>query len=155
LSSGGNSGGAVFPNGNTMFVLASTNFTNITVRGDGGAIFDEFTGSHSIASCVFQDCTSTYGRGGAIFINVVNLPAISNCRFFNNNAYSQGQDIGHYSDSCYGLYSTIVLSGTCSNSESPRISFPNGNNVDNLLLGIPPFFFIYYFLFFLFFVYVP
>jgi hypothetical protein len=151
----GNSGGVIYSTGNTVFEINSTTFTNVSVTFNGGAIKDEYTASHSIQNSTFQNCISASGVGGAIYKNGGTLPSIINCRFISNSADGGGHDIAHNSDSFYNSYTASTLSGTCSssdNSESPRIYFPNGSNLDNLLIGFK---FIYFFFkrthFFLFF----
>jgi hypothetical protein len=129
----GNSGGIIYTY--ASIVVEFTNFVNISVWGNGGAVEDGLSSSHTFSSCLFQNCSSTQGYGGAIYLES-SVPFLINCRFRSNSAANGGNDVYHNSDSMFSSYTASTLSGTCSDSNSIRFLFPNGNNVDNFLIVI-------------------
>jgi hypothetical protein len=149
LGTNGFYGGAIYslyylPNG---FSIDSSTFENISIRYDGGAIFDSYNSSHGISNTTFKYCSSSYQRGGAIFLNGSIVPSIINCKFLENTAAMGGNDIYNYI-AVLTDYNVGTLSGTCSDSESPRILYSNSSNADHLFMG---FFFFFFWLIFIYF----
>jgi hypothetical protein len=135
-STSGNSGGVIFITSSSPGLdINGTVFLNVSVRNNGGVMKDEYSGIHTIVLSTFQNCSSTQGGGGAIYVNYNYLPSLINCKFLSNSAYTGGKDISHAIITFSNSYSSNSLSGTCSTSGLPRIYFANGSNVDNLLIG--------------------
>jgi hypothetical protein len=57
------------------------------------------------------------------------------CKFLGNSAAGGGNDIGHQLN-LYNSYSSANFVVTCSDSANDKITFPNGRNLNNLLLGM-------------------
>jgi hypothetical protein len=122
-------------NSNITFNLTQCTFTNIENGGDGGVIYTNCPTNYTITSCIFENCSSSGGKGGAIYINNTGIFTYIQCRFLNNSGNSGGNDIDHSTDLSTS-YSSYNFVRTCSLSESPRVYFSGGGNVDNLLLGL-------------------
>jgi hypothetical protein len=138
--SNGYSGGAIrVTNGSFIdgsIQILSSNFTNITVKNNGGALYDSCGRKYSITSSVFEKCSSISGAGGAIYLNSTVVPTYVSCRFIENVAFTGGNDIAHSFNNPYSSYSSATINNTCSSSDSPQTSFPNGSNVDNFFTGL-------------------
>jgi hypothetical protein len=142
VSSPNNNGfrGAVYGLDNlgfTNLTLTNDSFNTIVNRGNGGAINSNCPRNFTLSGCVFELCSSTNGRGGAIFIDNIGIFSFAYCSFSNNTAAvaNGGNDIGH-NQNLYNAYSSSNFVVTCSNSDNNKISFPDGQNLNNLLLGM-------------------
>jgi hypothetical protein len=129
----------------TSLTLTNDSFTDITNRNDGGAIHTNCPRNFTLSSCSFENCQATNGRGGAIFINSSGIFTYLYCRFYNNSASvaNGGNDVGHNMD-IYVLYTSSNFVVTCSNSAGIKVAFPDGQNLNNLLLGVFIFRIVYF-----------
>ncbi|MCL2115122.1 MAG: hypothetical protein FWH29_02750 [Methanobrevibacter sp.] len=81
--------GGIFCTGGNYFVVADTNFTNVTGANDGGVLYSHAADVHNFTNVIFTDCTSS-GRGGAITTSTSTILNIKNCTFNNNVAGTNG-----------------------------------------------------------------
>jgi hypothetical protein len=114
------------------FNLTNDYFRNISNRANGGVIHTISTNNYTLTSCTFELCVSA-AKGGVIYINNTGIFTFLYCKFLDNSATGGGNDIGHQLN-VYDLYSSANFVVTCSSSANNKITFPDGQNLNNLLL---------------------
>jgi hypothetical protein len=120
--------------GFSNLTLTNDSFRNISNAGNGGAVHTACTKNFTLTACTFELCSTTKS-GGAIFINSTGIFTYVSCRFYNNTASSGGKDVGH-NQNIQSSYSSSNFMHTCSNNIDNRVVFPDGSNLNHLLLGM-------------------
>jgi hypothetical protein len=133
----GYSGGVFFVENQSIITLdlKGCSFVEVACMLDGGALCTASASRFVLRMCVFEKCVSLNGKGGAVFIASTGALTYSYCKFLNNYAENGANDVDH-SYNIQRYYGSVDFSGTCSDSPSPRILFPNGISLDNFLEGM-------------------
>jgi hypothetical protein len=112
--------------------LTNDSFRNVSNRANGGVIHTISTKNFTLASCTFELCTTT-AKGGVVYITNTAMFTFFSCRYYSNNAAGGGNEICHQLN-LYDSYSSASFVVTCSDSANDKITFPDGRNLNNLLL---------------------
>jgi hypothetical protein len=127
-------GGAFYFGANISSIgLVNSTFTNISCGKDGSVIAmqaSRLDTSSTIDKCVFQNCQTTNGGRGTIYLGTKQFSYYM-CRFSNNSA-SHASDIYDNTGSS-SFYTTVSVFRCCSSSGTPNLVVSGGADHSGLL----------------------